>query len=51
MEIAKTLPKQVLITIYKAFMSPCFENSFTILDKACNESFHEKRKSIQSSAV
>ena len=46
----KTLPRPVLMTIYKAFVRPHLDHGGIIYDEAYNETFHQKRGSIQYNA-
>ena len=42
----KNLPRQVLMTIYKAFVRPHLDYDDIIYDKAYSEKFHKKLGSI-----
>ena len=42
-----SLPRQVLITIYKAFVRPHIDYGDVLYDQAFNNSFHAKMESIQ----
>ena len=44
------LPREALITIYKAFVRPHLDYGDVLLDQAFNVSFHEKLESIQYNA-
>ena len=43
----KTLPRPVLMTMYKTFVRPHLDHGNIIYDQAYNETFHQKRDSIQ----
>ena len=45
-----TLPRQVLITIYKAFVRPHLDYGDILYDQAYNASFHQKLEKIQYNA-
>ena len=45
-----SLPRQALITIYKAFVRPHIDYGDVLYDQAFNSSFHAKMESIQFSA-
>ena len=42
----KTLPRSVLLTMYKAFVRPHADYGDIVYDKAYNETFHQKLYSI-----
>ena len=44
----KTLPRSVLLTMYKAFVRPHADYGDIVYDKAYNETFHQKLYSINS---
>ena len=44
------LPRQVLVTIYKAFVRPHLDYGDVLYDQAFNNSFHGKMESIQYNA-
>ena len=44
------LPRQSLVTVYKAFIRPHFDYGDIIHDQTYNESFHQKTESIQYNA-
>ena len=46
----KTLPRPVLMTMYKAFVRPHLDYDGIIYDEAYNETFHQKLESIQYNA-
>ena len=48
--LPKTLPRPVLMTMYKAFVRPHLDYGDIIYDEAYNETFHQKLESIQYSA-
>ena len=48
--LSNLLPRQVLVTIYKAFVRPHIDYVDVFYDKAFNNLFHTKMKSIQSNA-
>ena len=48
--LSNLLPRQVLVTIYKAFVRPHIDYVDVLYDKAFNNLFHTKMKSIQSNA-
>ena len=50
MEIVKTLPRPVLMTMYKTFVRPHPDYGDKIYDEAYNETFHQKLESIQYNA-
>ena len=45
------LPRQSLVTVYKAFVRPHLDHGDIIYDQTYNESFHQKMKSIQYNAA
>ena len=45
------LPRQTLLTTYKAFIRPHLDYGDTIYDQAYNDSFHQKLESIQYNAA
>ena len=49
-KLQNTLPRQALITIYKAFVRPHLDYSDILYDQAYNASFHQKREKIQYNA-
>ena len=44
------LPREALISIYKAFVRPHLDYGFVLFDQASNASSHEKLESIQYNA-
>ena len=46
-KLQKTLPRLVLITMYKAFVRPHLDYGNMIYDEAYNKTFHQKLESIQ----
>ena len=46
----KTLPRPVLMTMYKAFVRPRLDYGDVIYDEAYNKTFHQQLESIQYSA-
>ena len=48
--LSNLLPIQPLVTIYKAFVRPHIDYVDVLYDKAFNNLFHTKMKSIQSNA-
>ena len=44
------LPRQALVTIYKAFIRPHLDYGDVLYDQAFNKSFHAKNESIQYNA-
>ena len=48
--LSNLLPRQVLVTIYKAFVRSYLDYGYVIYDQAFNNSFHAKMKSIQYNA-
>ena len=44
------LPRQALVTIYKAFIRPHLDHGDVLYDQAFNNSFHAKMESIQYNA-
>ena len=44
------LPRQALVTIYKAFIRPHLDYGDVLYDQASNNSFHAKVESIQYNA-
>ena len=49
-KLQKTLPRPVLLTMYKAFVRPHLDYGGIIYDEAYNETFHKKLESIQYTA-
>ena len=49
-ELQNTLPRQELITIYKAFVRPHLDYGDILSDEAYNASFHQKLENIQCNA-
>ena len=49
-KLQNTLPRQALITIYKAFVRPHLDYSDILYDQAYNASFHQKREKTQYNA-
>ena len=49
-ELQKTLPRPVLMTMYKTFVRPHLDYGDIINDQAYNEIFHQKFESIQYNA-
>ena len=49
-KLQNTLPRQALITIYKAFVRPHLDYGDILYDQAYNASFHQKLEKIQYSA-
>ena len=49
-KLQNTLPRQTLITIYKAFVRPHLHYVDVLYDKAYNASFHQKLEKIQYNA-
>ena len=49
-KLQKTLPRPVLLTMYKAFVRPHLDYGAIIYDEAYNETFHKKLESIQYNA-
>ena len=49
-KLQTTLPRAVLMTMYKAFVRPYLDYGDIIYDEAYNEAFHEKLESFQCSA-
>ena len=49
-KLSNLLPRQALITIYKAFVRPHLDYSYVLYDQVFNNSFHERMKSIQYNA-
>ena len=49
-KLHNTLPRQALITIYKAFVRPLLDYGDTLYDQAYNASFHQKLEKIQYNA-
>ena len=47
----QVLPRPSLITICKAFMRPYLDNGDAVSDQAFNNSFHQRLKSIQHTAL
>ena len=46
-KLQNVLPRSALLTIYKSFISPHLDYGDIVYDKAFNESFHAKLKSLQ----
>ena len=49
-KLSNLLPRQVLVTIYKAFIRPHLDYGDVLYDQAFNNSFHAKMESIQYNA-
>ena len=49
-KLSNLLPRQALITIYKAFVIPHLDYGDVLYDQAFNNSFHGKMESIQYNA-
>ena len=49
-KLSDLLPRQVLVTIYKAFIRPHLDYGDVLYDQAFNNSFHAKMESIQYNA-
>ena len=49
-KLQKTLPRPVLMTMYKTFVRPHLDYGDIIYDEAYNETFHQKLESIQYNA-
>ena len=49
-KLSNLLPRQALVTIYKAFIRPHLDYGDVIYDQAFNNSFHAKMESIQYNA-
>ena len=49
-KLSKLLPRQALVTIYKAFIRPHLDYGDVPYDQAFNNSFHAKMESIQYNA-
>ena len=49
-KLQNLLPREALITIYKAFVRPHLDYGDVLFDQAFNASFHEKLESIQYNA-
>ena len=45
------LPRQSLVTVYKAFITPHLDYEDIIYDQTYNKSFHQKMESIQYDAA
>ena len=45
--LPKTLPRPVLMTMYKAFVRPHLDYGDIIYDEAYNETFHQQLESIR----
>ena len=45
-ELQKSLPRSVLMTMYKAFVRPHLDYGDIIYDEVYNETFHEKLECI-----
>ena len=50
-KLQKTLPRQSLLTIYKAFLRPHLDYSDVIFDQSYNASLHQKLEHIQYNAA
>ena len=50
-KLQKTLPRQPLLTIYKAFIRPHLDYGNVIFDQSYNVSFHQRLKSFQYNAA
>ena len=50
MKLSNLLPRQTLVTIYKAFIRPNLGYGDVLYDQASNNSFHAKMESIQYNA-
>ena len=46
-KLSNLLPRQVLVTIYKAFIRPHLDYGDVLYDQAFNNSFHAKMEFIQ----
>ena len=46
-KISNLLPRQALVTIYKAFVRPHLDYGDVLYDQTFNNSFHAKMESIQ----
>ena len=49
-KLSDLLPRQALVTIYKAFIRPHLDYGDVLYDQAFNNSFHSKMESIQYNA-
>ena len=49
-KLQNTLPRQALITIYKAFVRPHLDYGDILYDQAYNASFHQKLEKIKYNA-
>ena len=49
-KLSNLLPRQALVTIYKAFVRPHLDYGDVLYDQAFNNSFHAKMESIQYNA-
>ena len=49
-KLSNLLPRQALVTIYKAFVRPHLDYDDVLYDQHFNNSFHAKMESIQSNA-
>ena len=49
-KLSNLLPRQTLVTIYKAFVRPHLDYGDVLYDQAFNNSFHTKMESIQYNA-
>ena len=49
-KLSDLLPRQVLVTIYKAFIRPHLDYGDVVYDQASNNSFQAKMESIQYNA-
>ena len=49
-KLSNLLPRQALVTIYKAFIRPHLDYGDVLYDKAFNSSFHAKMEFIQYNA-
>ena len=49
-KLSNLLPRQAIVTIYKAFVRPHLDYSDVLYDQAISNSFHAKMESIQYNA-
>ena len=49
-KLSNLLPRQPIVTIYKAFVRPHLDYSDVLYDQAFSNSFHAKMESIQYNA-
>ena len=49
-KLSNLLPRQALVTIYKAFVRPHLDYGDALYDQALNNSFHAKMEAIQYNA-